>query len=156
MDPNPGAGGVAIGPVLFAYDGSELSRRAVAEAGRQLAVSRQALVVCVWQPADVGFVPIDGRHLDADDAQQVQRAAEETAAHGAALADEAGFRSRSLAVEAAPIWKGIVEAAEDSEASLIVIGSHRHRGLVGHLVGSVAAAVVSHSSCAVFLVHHQP
>ncbi len=45
------------GPVLFAYDGSELAELAIEEAGRQLAPGREALVVCVWQPADVGFLP---------------------------------------------------------------------------------------------------
>ena len=43
------------GPVVFAYDGSDLAKAAIAEAGRQLRPSRQALVLTVWQPYDVGF-----------------------------------------------------------------------------------------------------
>ena len=144
---------VALGPVLFAYDGSELAALAIEQAGRQLATGRDALVVCVWQPADVGFSPVEGQHFDAADATEVHQAAEETAAYGASLAEQAGFRAQALAVEAAPTWKGIVQTASDRHASLIVIGSHRHRGLVGHMVGSVAAAVVAHAAPPVLLVH---
>jgi len=139
--------------VLFAYDGSELAAFAIAQSGKQLAAGRQALVLCVWQPADVGFTPAGQRHFDADQAVEVQRAAEETAAHGAALATKAGFRPHSMAVKAAPIWKGIVETAEQCQATLIVLGSHRRSGLAGHLLGSVAAAVVARSPSSVLVVH---
>ena len=150
------SGGAApIGPILFAYDGSELAAQAIEHAARQLATGRDALVLCVWQPADVGFVPTNQRHFDADQATEVRRAAEETAAHGASLAQEAGFRSQSMAVEAAPTWKGIVETAEEQHATLIVLGSHRRSGLVGHLLGSVAAAVVAHSATSVLVVRQQ-
>ena len=135
---------MSSGLVLFAYDGSELATLAIEQAARQLAPGRGALVVCVWQPADVGFVPINRRHVDANEALEVKSAAEETAAHGASLAEKAGFRSQSMAVEAAPTWKGLVETADENGASLIVLGSHRRSGLAGHLLGSGAAAVVKH------------
>lgn len=141
------------GTVLFAYDGSELAAYAIEQAGHELAPARDALVVCVWQTADVGFVPVTTQHFDADQATEVKQAAEQTAAHGAALATQAGFRAQSLAVEAAPTWQGLVEAAEQHGASLIVLGSHRRSGLVGHLLGSVAAAVVAHTATSVLIVH---
>lgn len=143
------------GPVLFAYDGSELAGFAIEQAGTQLAPGREALIVCVWQPADVGFTPVGRQHFDADKATEVRKAAEETAEYGAALAAKHGFRSQSLVVEAAPTWKGIVETAEQRDASLIVLGSHRRRGLVGHLLGSVASAVVAHSPSSVLVVHQR-
>ena len=141
------------GPVLFAYDGSELAQLAIEHAGQQLAPGRDALVLCVWQPADVGFVPVDDQHFDAQNATEVQGAAQRTATQGAALAEQAGFRSQSMAVKAAPTWKGIVKVAEEHNASLIVLGSHRRSGVVGHLLGSVAAAVVTHSASSVLVVH---
>jgi nucleotide-binding universal stress UspA family protein len=144
---------VPTGPVLFAFDGSELAATAIEEAGRLLALGRDALVLCVWQPVDVGFVPLSKQHFDADRAPEVRRAAEETAAHGASLAAAAGFRATSVAVEAAPTWKGILETVVAHQASVIVVGSHRHSGLAGHLVGSVAAAVVAHSAAPVLIVH---
>src|SRR5580700_10368597 len=133
------------GPVLFAYDGSELAELAIEQAGRQLAPGRDALVVCVWQTGDVGFFPINEGHLNAAEATEVRKAAEETAAHGASLAEKAGFRAQSIAVDAAPTWKGIVDVANERKASLIVLGSHRRRGIARHLLGSVAAAVAEHS-----------
>jgi nucleotide-binding universal stress UspA family protein len=142
-----------VGPVLLAYDGSALAELAIEQAGRQLAPGREALVVCVWQPADVGFVPTGGRHLNAADATEVRQAAEETAAHGASLAEKAGFRPQSIAIEAAPTWQGILDVAAEHEAGLIVLGSHRRSGLVGHLLGSVTAAVAARAASPVLVVH---
>jgi nucleotide-binding universal stress UspA family protein len=143
------------GPVLFAYDGSDLAAFAIQQAGGQLAPDRPALVLCVWQPADVGFVPTGGQHFDARDASEVRAAAEQTAAFGATLAEDAGFHAESLAIEAAPTWKGIVEVADNHQASLIVLGSHRRTGIIGHLLGSVTGAVVTHSTRSVLVVHQQ-
>jgi nucleotide-binding universal stress UspA family protein len=141
------------GPVLFAYDGSDLASLAIEQAARQLAPGRDALVVCVWQPGDVGFLPTGQRQFDAANAVEVRTAAEETAAHGASLAAGAGFRPESVAIEAAPSWKGLVEVAEEREASLIVLGSHHRKGLGRHLLGSVAAAVAAHARSSVLIVH---
>jgi nucleotide-binding universal stress UspA family protein len=143
------------GPVIFAYDGSELAKLAIEQAGYQLAPGRDALVACVWQTGDVGFVPSSELHFNAAEATQVRKAAEATAAHGASLAEKAGFRPQSLAIEAAPTWKGIVKVAEEHGASLIVLGSHRRSGLVGHLLGSVTAAVLAHSACSVLIAPQQ-
>jgi nucleotide-binding universal stress UspA family protein len=142
-----------VGPVLFAYDGSELATLAIEQAGRQLAPGRDALVVCVWQPGDVGFLPTAGTRFNAAEATQVRKAAEETAAHGASLAERAGFRAQSIAIEAAPTWTGLLEVLEQCNASLIVLGAHRRSGLVGHLLGSVTAAVLAHSDAPALIVH---
>jgi nucleotide-binding universal stress UspA family protein len=142
----------ANGPVLLAYDGSDLAAFAIEEAAAQLGREREALAVCVWQPVDVGFVVPGERHLNATDATEVRRAAEETAARGAALAEESGFRARGLAVEAAPTWKGIVAAAEEHGASLIVFGSHCRSGLSGRVHGSVTTDVMKHCAFSVLAV----
>lgn len=143
------------GPVVFAYDGSELAKLSIEEAGRQLAAGRDALVLTMWQPFDVGFVPTQGLRFDAERVAEVRRAAEETAADGASLADAAGFRTRSMALEAAPAWKGIVETSDEHDASLIVLGSHGRTGLRDVLLGSVAGAVVAHSRRSVLIVHRR-
>jgi nucleotide-binding universal stress UspA family protein len=142
-----------VGPAIFAYDGSDLAGYAIEQAARQLAPGREALVVCVWQPADVGFVPTKGRKLLAAAANEVKAAAEETAEEGADLATEAGFDAKPLTVEAAPTWKGLVKVAEDHRCGLIVIGSHQRHGLLGHLAGSVAAATVAHFDSNVLVIH---
>lgn len=150
--PEPRALPPQSGPVLIAYDGSERAASAIDLAAAQLSGQRDALVVCVWQPADVGFTPVGTEPFDADQASEVRRAAERTAARGAALARAAGFTAHSVAVEAAPTWQGIVETAKKHTASMIVIGPHRRSGLLGHLQGSVAAAVVAHATTPVLVV----
>jgi nucleotide-binding universal stress UspA family protein len=146
----------AAAPVLFAYDGSELAQLAIQQASRELAPGRTALVLCVWQTADVGFVPVGDQHFNAHNAAEVQNAAQNTAAHGAALAKNAGFRAESVTIKAAPTWKGIVEVASEHRVSLIVLGSHHRTGILGHLLGSVTDAVMSHSTISILVVHQRP
>jgi nucleotide-binding universal stress UspA family protein len=141
------------GPVVIAYDGSELSRLGIEEAGRLLRTRGPALVVCVWQTFDVGFVPVDHEPFDAKQATAVQAAAERTAAAGASLATAIGFQAEGVVIEAAPTWKGIVQVAEEHDASVIAIGSHGRTGLASVLVGSVAAAVANHSRRTVLIAH---
>jgi nucleotide-binding universal stress UspA family protein/MFS family permease len=151
--PAPAPHTTTTGPVIFAYDGSELANLAIEQAGKQLAPGRDALIVCVWQPGDVGFVPVNGNSINAAEATEVQAAAEETAAHGVALAAQAGFRAQSVIVQASPTWSGLVQTAEKHGSQLIVLGSHHRSGVPGRLMGSVAAAVVQHASASVLIIH---
>jgi nucleotide-binding universal stress UspA family protein len=143
----------ASGPVVFAYDGSDLAKLAIAEAGRLLDAGGDALVVTVWQPFDVGFLPAAGLELDAAQIADVRAAAAQTAASGAELAEAAGFRAQSAEIETSPTWKGIAKVADDHDARLIVLGSHGRSGFAGALVGSVAGAVAAHSRRSVLIVH---
>jgi nucleotide-binding universal stress UspA family protein len=142
-----------LGPVLFAYDGSDLARLAIEEAGRQLEPGRNAVVLTVWRPFAVGFIPPPEVEFDAAASDQVRKAAEETAAQGASMAEAAGFRPQSLALKEAPTWKGIAQAADDQEASLIVLGSHGKHSVTGMFLGSVAADVATHTARTVLIVH---
>jgi nucleotide-binding universal stress UspA family protein len=139
--------------VVFAYDGSELAKLAIEEAGRQLAPGRDALVITVWQPFDVGFVPVGGLEINAAQISDVKDAALRTADDGAELARAQGFDARSAEIESSPIWKGIVTTAEEHDASLIVLGSHGRTGLASVVIGSVAEAVAAHSRRAVLITH---
>ena len=141
------------GPVVFAYDGSELAKHAIGEAGALLEAGGDALVVTVWQPFDVGFLPAAGLQFDAAQIADVRTAAAQTAAEGAALAQAAGFRAQSAEIERSPTWKGIAEFADAHDARLIVLGSHGRSGLAGALVGSVAASVAAHSRRSVLIAH---
>ena len=146
-----GTGG--SGPVVFAYDGSDLAKHAIGEAGALLEAGGDALVVTVWQPFDVGFLPAAGLQFDAAQIADVRTAAAQTAAEGAALAQAAGFRAQSAEIERSPTWKGIAEFADARDARLIVLGSHGRSGLAGALVGSVAASVAAHSRRSVLIAH---
>jgi nucleotide-binding universal stress UspA family protein len=143
------------GPVVFAYDGSALAKLAIDEAGRQLSPRQTALVLTVWQPFDVGFVPAVELRINAAEIADVRDAAEQTAAKGASLAQAAGFEARGAAAEAAPAWKGIVQVADEHDAKLIVLGSHGRTELAGVLIGSVAQAVAAHSRRTVLIVHRR-
>ena len=135
--------GEEAGPVLFAYDGSDLARAAIAEAGHQLPRRREALVLTVWRTFNVGFTPEPDAQFDAACGDEVRQAAEQTAARGAALADAAGFRAHALAVEGTPAWKAVIDTAKEHDASLIVLGSHRRAGLGSLVAGSVAGDVTA-------------
>jgi len=141
------------GPVVFAYDGSDLAKQGIEESGRLLEVGGAALVVTVWQPFDVGFLPAAGLPFDAAQIADVRAAAAQTAAAGAVLAEAAGFRAESAEIESSPTWKGIAEVADEHDARLIVLGSHGRSGFAGALVGSVASAVAAHSRRSVLIVH---
>jgi nucleotide-binding universal stress UspA family protein/MFS family permease len=144
-----GAGG---GPVLFAYDGSDLAKAAIAEAGHQLPARRHAIVLTVWRTFQVGFVPEPEAQFDAACADDVGQAAQQTAVHGASLAEAAGFRAQPVAAQGTPAWKAIKEAADEHDVSLIVVGARRRAGL-GLIAGSVADDVTAHSERPVLVVH---
>jgi nucleotide-binding universal stress UspA family protein len=140
--------------VLFAYDGSDLAKGAIEEAGRQLGGGRSAIVLAVWEPLDVNtFFPAGAVPVDESVIEAIQAAAERTAGEGASLAEAAGFKAEILATTGTPIWRRIVDVAEEQDASLIVLGSHGRTGLAGVLLGSVAVGVAQHSERAVLIVH---
>jgi nucleotide-binding universal stress UspA family protein len=141
------------GPVLFAYDGSELARLAIREAGTQLEAGRDAVVATVWETFNVGFLAPSDADLDASNAEDVRQAAEKTAAEGAGRAEAAGFRPQGIAVQMSPTWQGLVQAADQRGARLIAIGSHSRTGISRVLLGSVAAAIASHWHGSVLIVH---
>ena len=58
-----------------------------------------------------------------------------------------------MAVNAAPAWKGIAQAANERGAGMIVLGSHGKSGLAGVFAGSVASEVAAHSPRSVLIIH---
>jgi nucleotide-binding universal stress UspA family protein len=140
-------------PILFAFDGSDLAEHAIEVAGGLLDTASPAIVLTVWRPFDIGFIPSAALSIDAARITEVWQAAETTAAEGAALATAAGFEAVGLTVESSPIWSGIGQVAEDRDARLIVLGSHGRKGLAGPLVGRVAGTVAAHSQRPVLIVH---
>lgn len=144
-----------VGLVVFAYDGSELSKLAIQEAAVQLR-ARDALVLTVWEPFNVQFVPAGGAPVDASAADSVRAAAEQTAAEGAALAEALGYRTQAVAAKGSPPWTALIAVADDREAGVIVLGSHGRHGISHALIGSVAEAVAQHSKRSVLIVHRRP
>jgi nucleotide-binding universal stress UspA family protein len=141
-----------IGPVLFAYDGSDHAKAAIEVAGSQLASGRPAVVVTVWEPLD--SVPFYGALVSATPelGEAARAEAQRVADEGAELARQAGFDASVRVVPGAPTWSGIVDAADELEANLIVMGSHGRSGISAVVMGSVATAVAHHGTRPLLIV----
>jgi len=64
----------------------------------------------------------------------------------------AGVTADTRVVESHAIWRGVMEAAENVGADLIVMGSHGRRGLEKLVLGSVTQSVLAHSRISTLVV----
>ena len=139
-------------PVLFAYDGSEQAKAAIRQAGRQLQNGRPAIVLTVWQPfAALPFAGAPGVPTGLEEGFETE--ALRVANEGVELARSAGFAAHPNAEQGDPIWKRIVDSADEHDASIIVMGSHGRTGISLVLLGSVAEATVRHTGRPVLIAH---
>ena len=150
--------------VLFAYDGSAGAEHAISEASRLLGARvGDAIVLSVWEPVVVEsmriaalgaghepIVPSDAAAVDRSSEQHARTLSEQ----GAALARDAGFQARAVAVgDAHDVAGAILAAATQAGAELIVLGA---RGLSGlrALLGSVSTRVAERADVPVLVIHH--
>jgi nucleotide-binding universal stress UspA family protein len=142
------------GPVLFAYDGSDFANSAIEVAGRELRGGRQAIVLTVWGPLEgIPFGSTVSRGINEEVDRGLVEEATRVTEEGVELARAAGFDATSLVVRGDPIWKLIIEVADQKDAALIVLGSHGRTGIAAVMLGSVAGAVASHSKRPVLISH---
>jgi nucleotide-binding universal stress UspA family protein len=140
------------GPVLFAYDGSEYARAAIEQARRQLIAARRAIVLSVWEPLEsVPFWGAPMRAVLSDMTKEVRDEAKKMVAESAERARQAGFDAESAIAEGSPVWRRIVDSAEERGAGIIVMGSHGRSGVAYVALGSVATAVAHHAKIPVFI-----
>lgn len=64
----------------------------------------------------------------------------------------AGIQAEVRVVESHAVWRGILEAAENAGADLVVMGSHGRRGLEKLVLGSVTQSVLSHAKVSTLVV----
>jgi nucleotide-binding universal stress UspA family protein len=145
--------------ILLTYDGSASATHAIATA-HELLGDVPATVVHVWDPP-VDFLPTDpfgglqtwSPMQVAELESMILERANRILAEGVTLASQAGFDAdgRLERTSDAP-WKGILEAAEELDAKLIVVGARGHSTVESLVLGAVSNAVVHHSKRAVLVI----
>jgi nucleotide-binding universal stress UspA family protein len=142
--------------ILLAIDGSAASQDAMAEVAHRPWPSPSTLrILSVIQPytppapeAMLASATLEEiRQRETQDAEQLtRRARERMAAPGLSVETE---------VRQGDPRTVIVDAADEWQADLIVVGSHGRTGLTRLVMGSVAQAVVAHAHCSVEVVRRR-
>lgn len=130
--------------ILVASDGSEYSRGALATAdalAKATAAELLIVSVAVVNPEYATVAP----ELRATALEKAQAALQEAGQRIVAA------KRSELVVEADDPYHGIVEAAEEARADMIVIGRRGKRGLARDLIGDATAKVIGHASCPVLV-----
>lgn len=142
--------------ILLAIDGSAPSQDALEEVARRPWPSPSTLLILsVIQPYTPPATEIvlasatleEIRQRQVQDAEQLSRQARERIA--------ASGLSVETAVREGDPRTAIVDAADEWQADLIVVGSHGRTGLTRLVMGSVAQAVVAHAHCSVEVVRRR-
>ena len=133
--------------VLIASDGSSLADKGV-EQGLALAKQFNASVVFVvvtphWSALALGHESDEGAQHPLENFERVQSAlAKKILERCKVKADQIGISNSSVHVPDMTAAEGIVAAAREQAADVIVMSSHGRSGLNRVLMGSVAAKVV--------------
>ena len=146
-------------PVLFCYDGSEGSRKALTDAAEWINPT-DAVVLTVWTPAAIQLaragsfivsIPNEGE-VDDEEAASAQHIAEE----GAAGAQGHGFNAIARVAEATESTaKTIEDVADEIDAGLIVCGQRGRGPVTSALLGSVSHALAAHTQRPVLIAPQQ-
>jgi nucleotide-binding universal stress UspA family protein len=156
------AGPLSRRPIVVAYDATPAAERALREAAALLA-GRPALVLVVWKaglafelialPASsIGLppAPLDIRAALAAE-ESAYEGARRAAEQAAQLARELGLDAEPLVVAdepEVPVSETIVSVARERDAQAVVVGAHRHGGILG----GVTRGVVRDAPCPVVVV----
>lgn len=137
--------------LLIATDGSELAQKAV-DQGLALAKSLSARVLAVYVTLPGIAVGDQGIELPAEDYDKIaQESAQRLLAPVAEAAAQMGLQCETLHVKHHFVAEGIIEAAKERGADLIIMSSHGRSGLERLLLGSAAYEVVTTSNIPVLI-----
>ena len=143
--------------ILIATDGSELASHALNQ-GLKLAkaLGSQVTIVTVTEPAAIiggGYATVAGSGFDPipELIEAQKKVADGVLQAAASVARSQGIEARTLIVDNSFPAEGIVAAAKDVNADLIVMASHGRRGLGRLLLGSQTSNVLAHSKVPVLV-----
>lgn len=141
------------GNVLVATDGSPISERAV-ETAAQLAarVGARLTVVTVEAPYPYSAVGESSAIAGADYQAKVGAAASARLARAKEIAAAAGVECQTSLQEASDVYRGVIAAAEQTGAGLLVVASHGRRGLSALMLGSETQKLLAHTLVPVLVV----
>ena len=142
-------------PILLCYDGSEGSHRAI-DTTAALFPGRAAVVLNVWSPMAViaalygGVVAIPENNDDSG----LREAATQKAQEGADRATAAGLSAKAQTAEVTyeGTWHTILAAADECDATLIVLGARGLSTFKSIVLGSVSHGVAQHARRPVLIV----
>jgi nucleotide-binding universal stress UspA family protein len=141
--------------VLLAIDGSkftEATTRSVISLLR--AQDSEALVLQIVEPLVYSTPPQMAPGYAPEMAARLQsqiKEAKESVSRTAEVLRTRGFKAESRVIEA-ETRTGILDAAEEWKADLIVLGSHGEKGLRKFFLGSISESVARHAPCSVLIV----
>ncbi len=157
--------------VLVATDGSENAERAVHFSAQVADRRQQAEVTVVYVHLLVTHAPLGVSSLTPENplqmtpviAEMEAAAAPQDLAHAQAIVDRAVAEIRSLVtspdvtvsgrvVEHTRVDEGILQAAADTQADIIVVGTRGLSALRGAIMGSVSHSLIEKATCPVLVV----
>jgi nucleotide-binding universal stress UspA family protein len=149
--------------ILICYDDSDSARRAVAVAQRTLGHQAATLLHVYRAPEAVladafstrGSDPAGGPVSQERLESLAARRAREVLDSGRAIASELDAVIEVEAREAphdVPVWRAILDVADEIDAELIVAGTHGPTAVAEQALGSVSGGLVHHSHRPVLIV----
>ena len=144
--------------IVCGVDGSELSSKALRHA-LELArgTGARLTIVTVTEPSVIvapgaEIMMVDTSTIIADLEAAKAESAKGILAESEAVAKAAGVAVATRHVADSPAAEGILQAAKDIGADIVVMGSHGRRGLGRLLLGSQAAEVLAHAHIPVLVI----
>jgi len=144
--------------ILICYDGSPSAKHALSVAQDTLG-SEHAILMHVWSPPEKVHADSFGTKDRAAGVSnhelenRAQERAREVTDEGRRLAGELGLNVDVFSERnGSSVWRTILDAANDVDAKLIVVGTHGATAAQSDLLGSVANALASHSDRPVVVV----